>query len=138
MSKPVNTPERQARFDQVLARARAQDVRRCVVCGCTDDNCQVCIERTGKPCTWDPDFTRHDVCTACSGVYYMATAKQRFVAALLGDLSDRAELYRIRDFAVRMGNVKRGLLIEGRIDHLKAVDFGERGEATVTNKRRAS
>jgi hypothetical protein len=25
---------------------------RCRVCGCTDDDCSQCIEKTGGPCTW--------------------------------------------------------------------------------------
>lgn len=37
------------------------DVRRCRVCGCTDDDCSGCIERTGRPCWW----VEHDLCSAC-------------------------------------------------------------------------
>lgn len=34
---------------------------RCRVCGCTDDDCSGCIERTGEPCMWfEPDL-----CSAC-------------------------------------------------------------------------
>jgi hypothetical protein len=39
------------------------DCRRCRVCGCTDDDCSGCIERTGEPCFWIED----DLCSACSG-----------------------------------------------------------------------
>jgi hypothetical protein len=35
--------------------------RRCRVCGCTDDNCIQCIEKTGKPCHW----IEADLCSAC-------------------------------------------------------------------------
>jgi ParB/RepB/Spo0J family partition protein len=35
--------------------------RTCRVCGCTEDNCQGCIERTGAPCTW----IEADLCSAC-------------------------------------------------------------------------
>ncbi|MEN6421290.1 MAG: hypothetical protein ABFD76_05025 [Smithella sp.] len=34
---------------------------KCRVCGCTDDDCSQCIERTGKPCYWVED----DLCSAC-------------------------------------------------------------------------
>lgn len=37
------------------------DVRRCRVCGCTDDDCSQCIERTGEPCSW----VEWDLCSAC-------------------------------------------------------------------------
>lgn len=35
--------------------------RRCRVCGCTDENCQACVERTGSPCYWIAE----DLCSAC-------------------------------------------------------------------------
>jgi len=37
------------------------DVRRCRVCGCTDDDCHQCIEKTGQPCHRVED----DLCSAC-------------------------------------------------------------------------
>lgn len=37
------------------------EVRRCRECGCTDENCAGCIERTGQPCAWVDD----DLCSAC-------------------------------------------------------------------------
>jgi hypothetical protein len=33
----------------------------CRVCGCTDDDCSGCIERTGEPCSW----AEPGLCTAC-------------------------------------------------------------------------
>jgi len=35
--------------------------KKCRVCGCTDDDCRRCIERTGVPCHWVED----DLCSAC-------------------------------------------------------------------------
>jgi hypothetical protein len=35
--------------------------RSCRVCGCTDDNCADCIEKTGLPCHW----IEEDLCSAC-------------------------------------------------------------------------
>jgi hypothetical protein len=35
--------------------------RRCRVCGCTDDDCHQCIEKTGEPCWW----VEEDLCSAC-------------------------------------------------------------------------
>jgi hypothetical protein len=40
-----------------------QGKRRCRVCGCTDDDCHQCIEKTGKPCYW----VEEDLCSACAG-----------------------------------------------------------------------
>ena len=38
------------------------DIRKCRICGCTDDNCRQCIERTGEPCHWVDE----DLCSACA------------------------------------------------------------------------
>ena len=35
--------------------------RTCRVCGCTDNNCQQCIEKTGVACHW----VGPDLCSAC-------------------------------------------------------------------------
>jgi hypothetical protein len=34
----------------------------CRECGCTEEDCKQCIEKTGKPCTWVED----DLCSACA------------------------------------------------------------------------
>ncbi|MEW6485767.1 MAG: hypothetical protein AB1423_14335 [Pseudomonadota bacterium] len=35
----------------------------CRVCGCTDNDCSQCIEKTGQPCYW----VEEDLCSACAG-----------------------------------------------------------------------
>ena len=35
--------------------------RKCRVCGCTQNDCRQCIEKTGEPCHWVED----DLCSAC-------------------------------------------------------------------------
>jgi len=37
-------------------------VRTCRECGCTDDDCSGCIEKTGDPCCW----VEEDLCSACA------------------------------------------------------------------------
>ncbi len=61
------------RFAGRLAAVRSDDfrqrslplvaslVRACRVCGCTDNDCRQCIERTGAPCRW----VAADLCSAC-------------------------------------------------------------------------
>lgn len=44
--------------------------RTCRVCGCTDDNCKGCIERTGEPCQW----VEEDLCSACVETYLFEAA----------------------------------------------------------------
>lgn len=41
---------------------RASGVRQCERCGCTDDDCRGCVERTGKPCHWVGPL----LCSACA------------------------------------------------------------------------
>lgn len=36
--------------------------RRCRKCGCTEEDCSQCIERTGEPCHW----VDKDLCSACN------------------------------------------------------------------------
>ena len=46
------------------AEVPAPAPRKCRVCGCTEDNCLQCIEKTGEPCSWVEG--EPDLCTACA------------------------------------------------------------------------
>lgn len=56
----------------------------CRVCGCTEYNCETCIEKTGRPCYWIED----DLCSACvdenvllnieKGGFYLKIKKDEF------------------------------------------------------------
>jgi len=72
MSRPKSPQEDRMKRERVTTRslARAQrartrirntNVRRCRECGCSDDDCRQCIERTGRPCHW----VDADLCSAC-------------------------------------------------------------------------
>jgi hypothetical protein len=39
----------------------ASMIRKCRVCGCTDNDCRQCIAKTGGPCIW----VTPDLCSAC-------------------------------------------------------------------------
>ncbi len=45
----------------------------CRICGCTDDDCGACIERTGMACYW----VEPDLCSACVNATETPTAKRR-------------------------------------------------------------
>jgi hypothetical protein len=68
-------------------RPTAQRVRRCRVCGCTDNDCSQCIARTGRPCSW----VGADLCSACVAVggEGMRMAEQFGPAELPGTLVPR-------------------------------------------------
>lgn len=66
--------------------------RKCRVCGCTQEDCRQCIEKTGTPCHWVED----NLCSACvmetqhEPVRYSESDLQSFKAILL-DKKDAAE-----------------------------------------------
>jgi ParB/RepB/Spo0J family partition protein len=45
------------------SKKKNKGVQKCRVCGCTDDDCSGCIEKTGEPCHCVED----DLCSACVG-----------------------------------------------------------------------
>ena len=67
------TPDVRARKRDVHHRANRRAIRdfgvaslaRCRVCGCTDDDCRICIQRTGRPCHW----VEPDLCSACDSTF---------------------------------------------------------------------
>lgn len=50
-----------AEYDRIRKKREA-GVRCCRRCGCTDDDCRACVERTGEPCEW----VEEDLCSACA------------------------------------------------------------------------
>jgi hypothetical protein len=51
------------RFAITLAVDGTRLERKCRGCGCTDNDCSNCIERTGRACSWVAG--EPDLCTAC-------------------------------------------------------------------------
>jgi hypothetical protein len=58
-----------------------QHKRTCRVCGCTDDDCRQCIEKTGEPCYW----VEEDLCSACAQT--INTNKNYFITSLFIKIS---------------------------------------------------
>jgi hypothetical protein len=48
--------------DAAAAFDELQFEQRCRVCGCTQNNCERCVEKTGGSCCWVED----DLCSACA------------------------------------------------------------------------
>lgn len=91
----------------------------CHSCGCTDDDCRQCIEKTGEPCSW----VEPDLCSACwptvhlrdeldsmvsRGYCTQAEADEAFTffddlsdAQLRGEVSGGEALERVEAFAGR-------------------------------------
>ncbi len=53
---------KEQKMSSAIANAIASTTRRCRICGCTDDDCRQCIEKTGEPCYW----VEPDLCSACA------------------------------------------------------------------------
>lgn len=49
-----------------LPTEEAEQVRMCRVCGCTDDDCQQCINRSGAPCAWVE--REKNLCSVCTSL----------------------------------------------------------------------
>lgn len=45
-----------------MATKLSVPVAECRVCGCTQHDCTLCVERTGEPCSW----IEADLCSACA------------------------------------------------------------------------
>jgi len=92
----------------------------CKMCGCTDNDCRVCIRRTGAPCHWINDH--HTICSACVEenkdlrflnfltIDYDASS---FDSAMWYELDMSVDLYLSKDIHAR---------INGKIDFFYLVD----------------
>jgi PRTRC genetic system protein E len=63
--------------------------QKCRICGCTEDNCQQCINLTGQPCHW----VEPDLCSACQSALAEKPKEMKFgFFRNLYDLMDGVDL----------------------------------------------
>lgn len=60
--EPIQPWEIRRLLETASSPAETTALSRCRVCGCTDDDCRDCIEKTGEPCHW----VENDLCSACA------------------------------------------------------------------------
>lgn len=87
----------------------------CRLCGCTDDDCRGCIERTGAPCYW----IEADLCSACAelilSIVYPAAPPEPLRHGLRVRIADRVVPHGgrtgtvVREFKGYIGHVPAGL-----------------------------
>lgn len=53
--------KKEAAINQTETQKEDTPVRKCRVCGCTEEDCSQCIKKTGKACHW----VEQDLCSAC-------------------------------------------------------------------------
>jgi len=61
MNSPSAKVAKKAIAAMTAVAESADKPRQCRICGCTDENCGRCIEKTGRPCHW----IEWDLCSAC-------------------------------------------------------------------------
>lgn len=62
--------------EAIAVALEAKGLYSCRVCGCTQDDCEVCQERTGEPCQWSGPL----LCSACAGSYRRRQKKEKKAA----------------------------------------------------------
>jgi hypothetical protein len=45
--------------------AKMTEKNKCKFCGCVDEDCSQCIDKTGEPCSWTVISGKDSVCTRC-------------------------------------------------------------------------
>ncbi len=64
---------------RIAPQAWAPTLRVCRHCGCHDDDCSACIERTGLPCHW----VEADLCSACQPQFHVRLLALRLLLPAL-------------------------------------------------------
>ncbi len=95
----VAEPEKITDLDELIVSEPAAAA--CRVCGCTEDNCRQCIERTGDACTW----MEPDLCSACYPIvnFNWDEATRDGLQAYIAELTEVIDKYagNIRAVAIR-------------------------------------
>lgn len=68
-------------FTPLIDDGDGDDCGPCRICGCTNDDCRQCIERTGYPCSW----VEVDLCSACAAAGEEMAGGQTPGCALIAD-----------------------------------------------------
>jgi hypothetical protein len=65
--------------------ARGEAPPQCQACGCTEEDCSQCIERTGEPCSW----VAPGLCSACLFIAEQATMAMDHLISFSMGLTDQ-------------------------------------------------
>ncbi|MFL5810056.1 MAG: PRTRC system protein E [Flavisolibacter sp.] len=75
--------------------------RKCRVCGCTDEDCHQCIEKTGFACHWVED----DLCSACVETPEIKVVDTRAIANPNSDSSNNNDMNFFEQLGSLLGDV---------------------------------
>lgn len=122
--EPIEVIVPRAEWDEAEALYHGPlfDVKKCRVCGCTQENCRQCIDRTGEPCSW----IEPDLCSACYPIVNFnwddATAEMlRTYIAELTEVIDNGPAGNIRAVAIRQRSRARKSLADFETEDKPAV-----------------
>ena len=112
---PHISPQAPRRVSDSAARALSVfDLRECRVCGCTDDDCQCCITRTGSPCHW----VEYDLCSACQ-THPLTNPKENPMSAIGEKISTALQAFE-EDYAkFETGNHSAGVRARKALQEIK-------------------
>jgi len=90
------------------------------VCGCTDDDCRQCVEKTGEPCYW----VEPDLCSACrpsraefSVCQFFKGGAYEYVRRFVGpEEAVKAAHHYTHNVAAKLGMVERVIITDGGDD----------------------
>lgn len=89
-------------------------MNKCLICGCTDNNCNLCVERTGEPCYWVDK--NKNLCSACSEE---ATERIGFLNYVLRRLEKASPLEIVRMLHLKRNEIHQTPFIENKsFEHL--------------------
>lgn len=72
----------------------------CSICGCTDDNCNQCVKKSGNPCFWVD--AGHEICSVCYDELVLSDANSsRIPINLIMNLTKK-ELEFTKDFISKL------------------------------------
>src|SRR6185295_16518972 len=75
--------------------------RKCRVCGCTDNNCEQCIKKTGSPCHW----VEEDLCSACVETSEIKVVDTRAIANPNSNSSNDNNMNFFEQLGAQLGDV---------------------------------
>lgn len=89
------------KYEELYDRITSNE-RSCRVCGCTEDDCSQCIEKTGEPCSWVED----DLCSACESTDIFVNKNPPKDCSCMATVSEKIKTHIISDQAKKQKEYK--------------------------------
>ena len=107
------------------------DLRKCRVCGCTEDDCECCITRTGSPCHW----VEYDLCSACET---NPNHKENPMSKIGDKISEALQRFEEDHAKFEKGNHSAGVRARKALMEIKKIAGDGRKELGAMNPKKRS